>query len=131
MTLQPEKVVIALERIRQTIKSAAPEAIEVISYGMPAFKLNGRMLMYFAGFKNHCSLFPGSKAVILKFKTELKAYKTSAGTISFTTEKPLPVSLIKRIVKERIKENSAKNEKANQRKKAQKKIILLHGKKKK
>ena len=121
LALQPEKVVIALERIRKIIKSAAPDANELISYGMPAFKLYGKMLMYFAGFKNHCSLFPGSKFVILKFKKELKAFKTSAGTISFTVEKPLPTSLIKKIVKARIKENLDKMNKKIKTKQTQKK----------
>lgn len=105
LALQPEKHRIALERIRQTIRTAAPEAVEVISYGMPAFKHHGKTLLYFAGFKNHCSLFPGSKSVILKMKNELKAYKTSAGTISFTAEKQLSAALVKKIVKARVKEN--------------------------
>ena len=108
LSLQPAKPVAALEKIRKTVRAVAPQAVEVISYGMPAFKYQGRILIYFAGFKNHLSLFPGSKAVIQKFKKELKAFKTSAGTISFTVEKPLPASLVKEIVKARMKENSDK-----------------------
>ncbi len=108
LALQPKESRMLLEKIHQTIRSAAPEAEEMISYGMPAFRYRGRMLVYFAGFKNHCSIFPGSKAVILKFRNELKAYKTSAGTISFTAEKPLPASLVKKIVNARVKENLEK-----------------------
>ena len=108
MALQPEKAMMVLEKIRETVHTLVPEAEEVISYGMPAFRLHGKMLLYFAGFKSHCSIFPGSKAVILKFKKELKTYKTSAGTISFTAEKPLPNMLMKKIIKERVKENLGK-----------------------
>ena len=105
LALQPEKVRIVLQKIRQTIQTTAPNAEEVISYGMPAFRYQGRMLLYYAGFKNHCSLFPGSKSIIVKMKSQLKAYKTSAGTISFTVENPLSTSLVKKIVKARMKEN--------------------------
>lgn len=111
LALQPERSMMALEKIRQAVRSVAPTAEEVISYGMPAFKYKGRMLLYFAGFKKHCSLFPGSKAVILKMKKELRSYKTSAGTISFTAEKPLPTALVKKIVRARVKENEDKMKK--------------------
>ena len=107
LKLQPKEVRVVLEKLRQTIKQTAPEAEEVISYGMPAFRCNG-MLMYFAAFKNHCSLFPASGSVIKEMKDELKSYKTSKGTIQFTIEKPLPVSLVKKIVKMRMKENLTK-----------------------
>lgn len=102
LALQPEKVRDVLEKLRQTIKSSAPEAEEVISYGMPAFRYHG-MLVYFAAFKNHCSFFPGS--IVEKMKNELKNYKTSKGTIQFTAEKPLPTALVKKIIKARVKEN--------------------------
>lgn len=102
LALQPEKVRDVLEKLRQTIKSSAPEAEEVISYGMPAFRYHG-MLVYFAAFKNHCSFFPGS--IVEKMKNELKNYKTSKGTIQFTAEKPLPAALVKKIIKARVKEN--------------------------
>lgn len=102
LALQPEKVREVLEKLRQTIKSSAPEAEEVISYGMPAFRYHG-MLVYFAAFKNHCSFFPGS--IVEKMKNELKNYKTSKGTIQFTAEKPLPAALVKKIIKARVKEN--------------------------
>ena len=105
----PEPARSALQKLRQTIKSVAPKAEEVISYGMPAFKYYG-MLVYFAAFKEHCSFFPGS-ANVSQFKDELKGFKTSKGTIQFTVEKPLSVSLIKKIVKQRIKENEEKAKK--------------------
>lgn len=102
LALQPEKARDVLEKLRQTIKSSAPEAEEVISYGLPAFRYHG-MLVYFAAFKNHCSFFPGS--IVEKMKNELKNYKTSKGTIQFTAEKPLPAALVKKIIKARVKEN--------------------------
>lgn len=99
----PPAVREVLERLRHTIKTTAPKAEEVISYGMPAFRFHG-ILVYFAAFTKHCSLFPG-KAVVAAMKKDLKGYKTSAGTIQFTLEKPLPVSLVRKIVKARIKAN--------------------------
>ena len=99
----PVDVRFVLDKLRRTIKSMAPEAEEVISYGMPGYKYHG-MLVYFAAFKNHCSFFPGSSQII-KMYDELKEYKTSKGTIQFTIDKPLPVSLVKKIVKARMREN--------------------------
>ena len=104
---QPEKVREALENLRQIIRDTAPEAEEVISYGIPAFKYGG-MLVYFAAYKKHCSLFAGNGALTEQMKMELKAYKTSKGTIQFTVEKPLPDELVKQIVITRMKENLEK-----------------------
>ena len=95
-----------LENLRQTIKEAAPKAEEVISYMMPAFKYHG-MLVYFAAFKNHFSLFPGG-ALVEQFKEELKSFKTSKGTISFTAENPLPTALVKKIVWHLMEQNEEK-----------------------
>lgn len=103
----PAEVSAVLEKLRQTIKQAAPEAEEVISYSMPAFKYHG-MLVYFAAFKDHCSFFPGNAGLIDTMKEELKAYKTSKGTIQFTVQKPLTASLVKKIVKARMQENLSK-----------------------
>ena len=108
IALQPVKVRVVLEKLRFTIQKAAPKAEEVISYGMPAFKYHG-MLVYFAAFKNHCSFFPGSKAVIARHKSDLISFKTSAGTIQFTIEKPLPAPLVTKIVKARVKQNLEKS----------------------
>jgi uncharacterized protein YdhG (YjbR/CyaY superfamily) len=102
----PENVREVLEKLRKTIKSAAPLAEEMISYGMPAYKYQG-MLVYMAAFKDHCSFFPGSSQIIKLFD-ELKPFKTSKGTIQFTVAKPLPAALVKRIVKARVEENLAR-----------------------
>jgi uncharacterized protein YdhG (YjbR/CyaY superfamily) len=90
-----------LQKMRTAIRSAVPaEATEVISYQIPAFK-HKKVLVWFAAFPNHCSLFP-TPAVIEDFKDELKAFSTSKGTIQFPTDKPLPIALIKRLVKARV-----------------------------
>lgn len=102
----PEKEMILLHKLRKAIKSAAPQAEEVISYGMPGFKYHG-MLVYFAAFKNHCSFFPGSSQIV-KLYDELKPFKTAKGTIQFTADKPLPLALVKKIVKARMEENEAR-----------------------
>ncbi|TAL68638.1 MAG: DUF1801 domain-containing protein [Bacteroidetes bacterium] len=98
----PEPARTNLEKLRKIIKDIAPQAEEVISYGMPAFDYYG-ILVYFAAFKDHCSFFPGG--IVDSFKDELKAYKTSKGTIQFPLDKPLPASLVKKIVKVRMKQN--------------------------
>jgi uncharacterized protein YdhG (YjbR/CyaY superfamily) len=100
-----------LEKLRQTIRTVVPEAEEILWYQMPTFKFEGRALVTFAAFKNHCSLFPMSNAVIKAHETALKSYVTSKGTIRFTTDKPLPAALVKKIVRARIKENQARAKK--------------------
>ncbi len=97
----------ALQKLRKTIKAAAPEATEVISYGIPAFKHHG-MLVYFAAFKNHCSLFGISSAIMKANKKALADYEMSKGTIRFTAEKPLPTALLRKLVKARIAQNEGK-----------------------
>lgn len=92
-----------LEKLRKTIRAAAPMADEVISYQIPMYKHHG-MLIGFAAFKDHCSIFPGS-AVMEEYKEELKRYDTSKGTVRFPTNKPLPASLVKKLVKARIEQN--------------------------
>ena len=93
--------------MRAVIRSAVPrEATETISYGMPAFKHNG-VLVWLAAFKDHCSFFP-TASVIEAFKEELKDYPTSKETIQFPTEKPLPVALVKKLVKARVAQNEGK-----------------------
>jgi uncharacterized protein YdhG (YjbR/CyaY superfamily) len=105
----PEPARSTLNKIRAVIRSVAPpDATETISYGMPAFKSKG-MLMWFAAFSKHCSLFPGS-SVIEAFHTELKGYATSKGTIQFPLDKPLPTTLVKRLVKARIAENERRKQ---------------------
>jgi len=99
-----------LEKLRQTIKAVVPGAVEVISYQIPTFKLDGRMLVSYAAFKNHCSFFPGA-APIKAHEDELKSYQTSKGTIRFATGKPLPAALVRKLVKTRIKANEARAKK--------------------
>jgi uncharacterized protein YdhG (YjbR/CyaY superfamily) len=95
----------ALEELRKTIRAAAPEATETISYEMPAFKLHGRLLVSYAAFKDHCSLFPASRAVIEALGEELTAYVTGKATIRFHADRPLPAALVTRIVEVRLAEN--------------------------
>ncbi len=102
----PAEVKEMLERLRATIKNAAPNAEEVISYSMPAFKLNG-LLIYFAGYKNHIGLYPMASG-IAAFKKELSIYKGAKGSVQFPIDKPLPLTLIKKIVKFRVAENLQK-----------------------
>ncbi len=92
-----------LMQIRQIIKETAPEAVEIISYGMPGYKLNG-MLVWFAAAKNHIGFYPKAN-VLAVFKNGLTDYKCSKGTLQFPFLKPLPVDLIKMIVQFRIEEN--------------------------
>ena len=95
-----------LSKMRAAIRSAVPRgATETISYQIPAFK-HGRVLVWYAAFKDHCSLFPGA-AVLDAFKDELTSFKTSKGTVQFAIDKPLPTALIKRIVKARAAEPRA------------------------
>jgi len=103
----PEEPRAALEKLRKTIKAAAPEATETISYQMPTFKDQGRFLVSYAAFKNHCSLFPASGAVMEALGEELKPYFSGKGTLRFTADKPIPAALVKKIVKARLEENAA------------------------
>jgi uncharacterized protein YdhG (YjbR/CyaY superfamily) len=97
----PEPARAMLAKIRASIRSALPaEATEVISYKIPAFRLKN-IVVWFAAFQDHCSLFP-TAAVIEQFKAELATYKTSKGTVQFPLEKPLPLALIKKLVKARL-----------------------------
>ena len=105
----PEPARSTLNRVRAAIRSALPpEATEAISYRMPMFKYKG-LLLGFAAFSNHCSLFPGS-SVIEAFKHELKGFHTSKGTIRFPVDKPLPAALVKKLVKARIAEKEHKKQ---------------------
>jgi uncharacterized protein YdhG (YjbR/CyaY superfamily) len=108
MASLPEGPRAPLERLRKTIRAAAPEATEAISYRMPAFKDHGRSLVCYAAFKDHYSLFPMSLAVIESHRQELKPYFSGRGTIRFDLDKPLPVALVKKIVKARLEENAAR-----------------------
>jgi uncharacterized protein YdhG (YjbR/CyaY superfamily) len=101
----PEPARGTLKKIRAAIRSAAPpEATEVISYRIPMFKYKG-MLMGFAAFSNHCSLFPGSLSALKEFQDELKDFPKSKGTIRFPVDKPPSATLVKKLVKARMAEN--------------------------
>ena len=104
----PEASRAALEKLRKTIKAAAPDATETIKYQLPTFTDHGRLLVSYAAFKDHCSLFPASQAVKDALGDGLKPYVTGKATIRFHADKPLPVALVKRIVKARIEENAAR-----------------------
>lgn len=102
----PKDVQRILRKLRSTIKKAAPLAKETISYRIPTFTFHG-YLVHFAAFKDHVSLFPSSSPM-KAFKRDLSAYKVSRGTIQFPLEKPLPLTLVGRIVKYRVRENLAR-----------------------
>lgn len=99
----PEDLARMLESMRKTIREAAPDAVEAISYQMPTFKLNGRNLVHFAAFKNHIGFYPIPSG-IEAFKTELSPYKQGKGSVRFPLEKPLPLDLVRRIVRFRAEE---------------------------
>ncbi len=102
----PEGVRDKLRTLRQVIKEEAPEAGETIKYRMPTFVLNGN-LVHFAAFKNHIGFYP-TPSPMEEFREELSGYKTSKGAIQFPIDEPLPLSLIRRIVRSRVKENLGK-----------------------
>jgi uncharacterized protein YdhG (YjbR/CyaY superfamily) len=103
----PEPARATLQKMRAAIRSAVPsQATETISYGIPAFK-HEKVLVWFAAFSDHCSLFP-TASVIDAFKDELKPFSTSKGTIHFPMDKPLPTTLIKKLVKARVAQNESK-----------------------
>jgi len=99
-----------LQKVRARIRSAAPrDATEILSYGIPTFRHNGRNVVAYAAFKNHCSLFPLQASLIDGMADELKNYRTSKGTLQFSLEKPLPAALLKKIVKARVAENDIRD----------------------
>ena len=103
----PDMVQSLLNQIRAIIRKTAPEAEEAISYGIPAFQYKGHYLIYFAGFKNHVSVYPAPRENV-EFKELFATYKGGKGTVQFPLDKPLPVELIAKIVKFRMKENQAR-----------------------
>lgn len=96
----------ALERLRKIIRAAAPRAEECISYQMPAFRLDGRMLVWFGASAHHCAFYPGG--VVQAYARDLEDFPTSKGTIRFQPDRPLPAALVRRLVKDRIAENARK-----------------------
>jgi uncharacterized protein YdhG (YjbR/CyaY superfamily) len=98
----------ALQKLRATIHTVAPRAEECISYGIPAFRLNGRSLVFFGAWANHCAFYPGNSNTLKKFRNEVKNFQTSKGTLRFSPDKPMPVALVKKLLKTRIAENNAR-----------------------
>jgi uncharacterized protein YdhG (YjbR/CyaY superfamily) len=96
---------VALQRLRKTIRAAAPAAEECISYQLPAYRLNG-MLVAFGATANHCAFYPMSASTVAAHREELKDYDTSKGTIRFQPDNPLPAALVRKLVKARIAENA-------------------------
>jgi uncharacterized protein YdhG (YjbR/CyaY superfamily) len=98
----------ALEKLRKTIRAVAPQAEECISYRIPAFRQNG-MLVGFGATPNHCAFYPMSSSTVAAHQDELKDYDTSKGTIRFQADQPLPVALVRKLVKARIAENASRS----------------------
>lgn len=95
----------ALERLRKAVRAAAPRAEECLSYGLPAFRLDGKALVAFGAAAKHCAFYPMSAATVAEHADELAEFGTSKGTIRFQPDKPLPVALIRKLVRARIAEN--------------------------
>jgi uncharacterized protein YdhG (YjbR/CyaY superfamily) len=102
----PDETQVLLKQLRATIGKAAPDAVELISYNMPAFRLH-RILVYFAGHKNHIGFYPGASG-IAAYKNEISEYKSAKGSVQFPLNRPLPLELITKIVKFRVNENLQK-----------------------
>jgi len=112
---QPKGMRGVLQRVRNAIRKAVPEAEETIAYKLPAYTLHGRRLVYFAGWKEHYSLYPASGRAVAAFRDQLAPYQVSKGTIRFELSKPVPVRLIARIAKYRAKELAAKAQAATKK----------------
>jgi uncharacterized protein YdhG (YjbR/CyaY superfamily) len=105
----------ALEVLRRTIKSAAPNAEECISYGLAAFRLDGKPLVAFGASANHCAFYPMSSSTVTDHKDELEGYDTGKGTIRFAVDKPLPAALVRKLVEARIAEQEARTKRKGSR----------------
>jgi len=106
----PAETQVVLETLRLVIRKAVPKGEECISYGVACMKLGGKFVIYFAGYKSHVSLYPAPRAVP-EFKKELSAYKGGKGTVQFSLDKKLPMTLIKRIIKYRLEDNQERTKK--------------------
>jgi len=101
----------ALEKLRRSIRSVVPKAEECISYGLPTFRFEGRILVGFGAAQNHVAFYPMSGTRVRAHKDELKNYDTSPGTIRFHPDKPMPAALVRKLVRARIEENARRNAK--------------------
>jgi uncharacterized protein YdhG (YjbR/CyaY superfamily) len=100
----PEQHRATLEKLRKTIRAVAPRASEGISYGIPTFRIEGRPFIWYAAWKNHCSLYPLSDSVLQAHAKHLRGYSTAKGTIRFAPDKPLPAAFVRDLVKQRMAE---------------------------
>ena len=105
----PEGQRSTLQHLRETIMAAAPEATEAVSYQMPAFRAHGRVLVYYAAFRDHYSLFPASMSALATIADEVAPYHNGKGTLRFDWDRPMPVGLVRRIVGVRLAENAARD----------------------
>jgi uncharacterized protein YdhG (YjbR/CyaY superfamily) len=105
-SVSPDQRVL-LQKLRETIRAVAPNVEECISYGIPASRLNGRSLVFFGAWANHCSFYPGSSRTLKDFRDDLKRFQVSKGTVRFSPDNPLPTALVKKLVKARIAEHRA------------------------
>ena len=96
---------VALEKLRKIIHTVAPKIEECISYGIPAFRLDGRSLVFFGAWANHCSFYPGNSRTLKKIRSDLKGFQITKGTIRFSPDNPLPLALVKKLVRARIAQN--------------------------
>src|SRR5437762_8191983 len=97
-----------VKKLREIIRAVAPGAVPVMSYGMPAFRLDGRILIYYAGWREHVSVYPMTDAIRRAHTSVLKGYKTSKGTVQLPLAKPVPVRLVRQLVKARVAEVQAR-----------------------
>jgi uncharacterized protein YdhG (YjbR/CyaY superfamily) len=101
---QPSNVRRTLKKLREAIRSVAPGATEQFSYGIPGFRLNGKPLVWYAGWKSHTSMYPIGASIRRALKDDLEGYETSKGTVRFPLAEPLPIKLVRRLVKARVAE---------------------------
>jgi uncharacterized protein YdhG (YjbR/CyaY superfamily) len=104
LAMVPEQHRAALEQLRKTIRTAAPRASEGISYDIPTFRIEGRPFIWYAAWKNHCSLYPISESVLQAHADDLEGFPTAKGTIRFPSDKPLPSAFVRDLVKQRMAE---------------------------
>jgi uncharacterized protein YdhG (YjbR/CyaY superfamily) len=109
LATQPDDVREALERLRRTIRAAAPEAVEAIAYGVPAFRYRGGPLVSFGAGRSHCSFYVQSPAVMQAHAAELGDFRTSTGTVHFQPDRPIPAALVTRLVKARMAETDGRS----------------------
>ena len=108
LTAQPPKARAVLKQIRDVIRTVAPDAVDSFSYRIPGVKLDGKSLVWYAGFTHHASLYPIGERIRAQYSAELEGYETSKGTVRFPLDKPLPIPLVRRLVKARMEELRAK-----------------------